>query len=188
MFTYLNGWENIVHRSSYAMTSFLHSLSLSIYLSMHQYRCCFSKPSLCLLMFLPTSSAFRYHDSMTAKRQIIVYMHLSYMCLSVHFNAPVICVRCVCMSEMWNADGEMVLMLMMMMWWYETHQNMGNYVWVVGKSAPLFLDDLELLWMRGFIWVCGLFTLVAFICPSTHDGGCCVSCAWCHQHSSLFSF
>lgn len=105
------------------------TLSLSIYLSMHQYRCCFSKPSLCLLMFLPTSSAFRYHDSMTAKRQIIVYMHLSYMCLSVHFNAPV-SVRCVCMSEMWNADGEMVLMLMlmMMMWWYETHQNMGNYV------------------------------------------------------------
>lgn len=31
MFTYLNGWENIVHRSSYAMTSFLHSLSLYLF-------------------------------------------------------------------------------------------------------------------------------------------------------------
>lgn len=31
MFTYLNGWENIVHRSSYAMTSFLHSLSIYLF-------------------------------------------------------------------------------------------------------------------------------------------------------------
>lgn len=90
MFVYLNGYWS--ERANARMRSRLPLFFSSLYLSMPRNCRVVSRTVLCLLMFLPTSSAYRYHDCMAAKRQIIVYMHFIYVFVGISMLWYILCV------------------------------------------------------------------------------------------------